>query len=274
MTRNPEPQAHRKRMRTPPAPSRGVGRRVFWLSMAASGVLHLLGIFIYPALMTRTGAVPPAFGPGAAPLPPEGTELINLEELPPDADLNVLPPEEEEEPLAPEAPAPTQGGGVERGEDPGDAEGPSGVSAAERLRPRAGDLRLWAPVDPEITALSDEELMQLLLNAEIEELSDSAALAAELARRMTDWTYTGEDGKRWGVSPGKIHLGDITIPMPFGFSAPPSVREENADRLWAWDDIQRGAAAKGVRDSWRDRAEAIRRRKDAERRPDTTGIRR
>ena len=78
-----------------------------------------------------------------------------------------------------------------------------------------------------------------------------------------DWTYTDEEGTRWGVSPGKIHLGDITIPMPFGFGAPPMVREQNASDIWAWDDIERGAARKGVRDYWKERAEVIRRRKDA-----------
>jgi hypothetical protein len=198
--------------------------------------------------------------------------LVNIRETLDDPLEAVAPPEEEPEPeVAPTAPADVGGPGEEA--EPG-AEGVPGPTAAERLRPRAGDLRIWAPVNPEITRLSEVEIMRLLLSAELESAADSAALAEELARRATDWTYTDEEGRRWGVSPGKIHLGDVTIPLPFGFGAPPMVREQNAERLWAWDDIERGAARKGVQDFWKERAEAIRRRMDAERRPDTTGIRR
>lgn len=195
---------------------------------------------------------------------------MNLRETPEDPLETVAPSEEEPEPEA----APTASVGVgEPGEEVERApEGVPGPTAAERLRPTAGDLRIWAPVNPEITRLSEEEIMRLLLSAELESAADSAALAAELARRSMDWTYTDDEGRRWGVSPGKIHLGDVTIPMPFGFGAPPMVREQNAERLWAWDDIERGAARKGVQDFWKERAEAIRRRMDAERRPDTTGI--
>jgi hypothetical protein len=127
-------------------------------------------------------------------------------------------------------------------------------------------------VNPERTALSREELMRLQLIAKLEVLNDSAALAAELARRATDWTYTDEDGKKWGVSPGKIHLGDLTIPLPFGFGMAPGQRERAEDRLWAWDEIERGATTGELLRSWKDRDEAIRERMNARRKPDTTGV--
>jgi hypothetical protein len=118
--------------------------------------------------------------------------------------------------------------------------------------------------------LSEEEILRLRFVAQLEAANDSAALAAERASAGTDWTYTDEDGKTWGVSPGKIHLGDITLPMPFNFGASPMQRERAEDRLWAWDEIERGAASGAVNNSWKERDRAIRERMNAERKPDTT----
>ncbi len=253
-------------------PSHG---KVLWVSLGISALLHFLALILYSSLLIQLPSVTFFQGPSGQLISPDGTELVNIRELPDDPDLEVLPPEEEPEPEVSQPPI--------EGATPGGEEAPSGgaqmegvpaPTAAERLRPRAGDLRLWAPVDPEIIRLTEMEIMRLLLLAELEDAADSMALAEELARRAMDWTHTDEDGKRWGVSPGKIHLGDITLPMPFGFGASPWAREQSGNRVWAWDDIERGAARKGVQDVWKERAEAIRRRRDAERRPDTTGIRR
>lgn len=248
-------------------------RRAFWISMAVSALVHFVAVAIYPSFLVEVPVFSPPPGTTGQPQRPEGTELVNLDPFPQETNLEV-PALEQEEPPPPE-PVPTGGESGTEGASEGDQAQPGSPAptAAERLRPRAGDLRLWAPVDPELTRPSREELMRLLLAAELENLADSLALAEELARRVTDWTYTDDDGKRWGVSPGKLHLGDITLPLPFGFGTPAWIREQNGNRLWAWDDIERGAAAKGVRDTWKERAEAIRRRKEAERRPDTTGIR-
>jgi len=265
-------------VRTPPSArerSRAQYRRAFWISIGVSAALHLVAVFLYPHLLVRAPVWSPPFGLAAPPVRPAGTEVVNLVELPATESPEVLPPEEipdtEVPSVAVESPD------LRAGENP-DADllrslAP-GPTAAERLRPRAGDLRLWAPVDPELAKLTDEELMRLMLSAELEDLADSIAVAEELARRATDWTYTDDEGRKWGVSPGKLHLGDITIPLPFGFSAPPFSRERNAARLWAWDDINQAAGRKGVQDVWKERAEAIRRRMEAERRPDTTGVRR
>jgi hypothetical protein len=145
-----------------------------------------------------------------------------------------------------------------------------GPTAAERIRPKAEDLRYWAPVAPERTELTREEFMRLQLIAELEALNDSAAIAEELARRATDWTYTDEEGKQWGVSPGKIHLGDLTLPLPFGFGTSAYDRERAEDRLWAWDEIEQSAARGAVIQTWRERDKAIRERLNAERKADTT----
>ncbi len=258
--------------RLSPGPrSRPGYRRAFWISIGVSAALHLVGLFFYNTLLIQAPVFSPQFSSTGPTQRPEGTELVNLQEVP--ADQEVLPPEEITETEVPTVAVESISIGEE---DPGADLARSlapGPTAAERIRPNAGDLRFWAPVDPEVTRLREEQLMRLLLAAELEDLADSMAFAEELARRGTDWTYTDDEGRRWGVSPGKLHLGDITLPLP-GFSASPWNREQNADRLWAWDDINQAAARRGVQDSWKERAEAIRRRMDAERRPDTTRVRR
>jgi hypothetical protein len=197
--------------------------------------------------------------------------LVNLLELPEDEEPDTPPPpEQEREPelAVPTVTVPAIGVEAPRGVDP--TEGPLVPTAAERIRPKAGDLRFWAPVDPERTALTPEEVMRLQMIAELEILNDSAALAAELERRGTDWTYTDDEGKKWGVSPGKIHLGDLTLPLPFGFGASAYQRERAEERLWAWDEIERGAATGELLRTWRERDKVIRARMEARRKQDTT----
>ncbi|MFH1765215.1 MAG: hypothetical protein ABIF09_13585, partial [Gemmatimonadota bacterium] len=241
-------------------------------SLGISAVLHLLAISLYPSFFSGIPEANREFGGYLQPLIPQGTELVNLRELPANQELENPPaPEAEVEPELPVIPAEGLPSGVMAPpwleQLP---EGPTGPTAAERIRPKAGDLRFWAPVDPERTALTREELMRLQLIAELELLNDSAAIAAALAARATDWTYTDDEGKKWGVSPGKIHLGDLTLPMPFGFGPSAQQRERAEDRLWAWDEIERGAATGELLRSWKDRDKAIRERMNAQRKPDTT----
>jgi len=248
-------------------------RGAFRISLGISAVLHLLAIALYPSFFTGIPQANPEYGGYLQNLSARGTELVNLLELPVEEEPEIPPPEEVPEPEVPVISTDVLPTGVVAPPGPDQpTEGPPGPTAAERIRPKAGDLRFWAPVDPERTALSREELMRLQLIAKLEVLNDSAALAAELAHRATDWTYTDEDGKKWGVSPGKIHLGDLTIPLPFGFGMSAGQRERAEDRLWAWDEIERGAASGELLRSWKDRDEAIRERMNARRKPDTTGV--
>jgi hypothetical protein len=134
---------------------------------------------------------------------------------------------------------------------------------AERLRPGQGDRRLYRPLPEEIVGLSADQLAQLDLDLAIAEVMDSVAAAEAAGRRATDWTYTDSQGRRWGVSPGQIHLGGITIPLPFGFSAP---RTADAGRRAMQDAaIEAQAGRAGVTTVLKDRAAEIRRRRDAER---------
>jgi hypothetical protein len=247
-------------------------RGAFRISLGISAVLHLLAVSLYPSFFSGIPEANPSYGGYLQPVDPTGTEIVNLVELPPDQDPEDLaPPEEEPEITDPVTPATVQLPGLDA---PTGAEAlpdrPVAPSAAERLRPRAGDLRYWAPVPEERTALTEEEVLRIRFMAQLEAANDSAALAAQRAADATDWTYTDADGKRWGVTPGQLHLGGLTLPLPFGFGTSAAQRERAEDRLWAWDEIQRGAASGAVRNTWKERDKAIRERMNAQRRPDTT----
>jgi hypothetical protein len=247
--------------------NRGVRR----LALGLSAVFHLILIAIYPSFFSGIPEADRRFGGYIQPLIPEGTELVNLLELPADEEPETPPPPEEQpEPEVPVIPTPTQTIGIVAPPGVEPTEGPPAPTAAERIRPKAEDLRFWAPVSPERTELSPEERMRLQLIAELEAMNDSAAIAAARAARATDWTYTDEEGKRWGVSPGKLHLGDLTIPLPFGFGTSAAQRERAEDRLWAWDEIERGAATGVLNNTWKERDRAIRERMNALRNADTT----
>ncbi len=239
------------------------------LGLVASVLLHGIALVLYPVLMDR--ATPHA--PPVAPTPEDpfdrAIEILALRELAPEDEPEPPPeeplPEEAEIPV-PERPAPP----LDPGEvpEPGEEEEEEvrRATAAERLQPTLGDARLWAPLDREYTDLSDEERAELLLRGMIRSWNDSVAVAAALSGRATDWTYTDDQGRRWGLSPGRLHLGDFSIPLPFSFEVPPPGRREAlARRQWEIDDLTRGAAAAEIRETWAERAREIRERMDRER---------
>jgi hypothetical protein len=75
----------------------------------------------------------------------------------------------------------------------------------------------------------------------------------------------GKDGERWGVSPGQIHLGSITLPLPFGFSGPTGRREEVAARLRTFNESNAQAHRMELEQTFESRVKAMRARKDAQR---------
>ena len=247
----------------------GLGsKRVVWASFGVSAALHLVAILIYPGVMQREVTDPVPFLLPSTVEPTAGMEVIELVVIDPDED-----PERPEDPedLAPvEAPAvapttPTLAG----------FDGPvlvaPGPTAAERLRPNLRDERVWAPVTQSRVELSLEQRLDLDMAARILQYQDSVEAVIAMGGASTDWTYTDKDGKRWGVSPGAIHLGDITIPLP-NFTLGSSNIAEQREVMAVWNAMQRQAARAMVQDSWKDRAQAIRARRDRERaRPDTIG---
>ena len=171
-----------------------------------------------------------------------------------------------------EAPEPEPAGGAEVA---GSGAGVGPRTAAERLRPGEKDPRLWYILPEEIVGLSPEQRLQLEMALAVRAMGDSAAAAAEMARAFTDWTYVDDQGRRWGFSPGQLHLGDLTIPLPFGFVPPPNSVAARRTREDA--EIAAQAGRQEVRQSLRNRAAEIRRRRDAVRaraRGDTTAVNR
>lgn len=254
------------------------GRALAW-GYGISALLHVLVLALYPRLF---GGLPETILPGASDSQVElqGLELLNLVEVA--ADLAVAEPEPvletERVPvpvdpvprlLAPPAETPPADRAV-AGADEGERR-----TAAERLQPSTNDARLWQPIPEEIVALSPEQRAENLLYGRLQALNDSAAAAAARVARLTDWTYTDGDGNKWGVSPGKLHLGPVTLPLPFAFGLPPGASDDLLRGMAQDAEIRRAAGQLGIDESLEDRNEAIRRRAEERRRarPDTSGVR-
>lgn len=232
-------------------------RRGLYVALAASALAHVLLVVLYPFFSGRRPARPLAHH-----RPPvreaEGIRVVRIVEV-----------------TTPEAAAPGDPFELADVEEPEVvAEGPAladelrlrspyPFSAAwERLRLGRGDTRLWLPVDPALAAPTPEQILELRLAVAIEAGNDSAAAEAERARRALDWTHTDGDGRRWGVSPGKIHLGDLTVPLPFGFGPPPDYEGDRAEWAFRMTDIERAASTLAVRRSWADRRAAMKKRRE------------
>ncbi|MBI4541030.1 MAG: hypothetical protein HY704_16130 [Gemmatimonadetes bacterium] len=259
-------QLQRPARRTP-------GRRPYLFGFSVSLVVHALAVVLYPVVMR---SLRPAVGviERGVERRPAGIQVVVLRE-PSGAPEEVAPTPERRRPEA-ERPVPAQPGPA-AADRPGPAAGGRAPTAAERLRPRLGDPRLWRPPDEALTRLTPEERMRIRLYVTLEAINDSLAAEADAVARATDWTITDKDGNRWGVSPGQIHLGKITLPLPVGFVAPPGKRQEAEARMRDASDLERGAAAAQAQEVWKERAKAIRERKDRERaereQADTTGAR-
>jgi hypothetical protein len=142
------------------------------------------------------------------------------------------------------------------------------ASVRERLRYRMGSAQdVWRPPPPaDPGELSPADRVHERVASRLQEYNDSLAAATAARDRALDWTVEDAEGKRWGVSPGQIHLGDVTLPLPFAFAPPPGRRDEIAGRIRTFEEIQYQAAQVETRQVIDDRARAMRERIDRERR--------
>jgi hypothetical protein len=155
---------------------------------------------------------------------------------------------------------------------------PSGAGATGAgpgaLRPGLRDPRLYAPEHPPAEAPQPTEHERYMgrLHAKLGEYNDSIMAEEERARKATDWTVKGKDGERWGLSPGKIHLGKTTIPNPVGITSNSPERDEEARKeARQRREIDRQVGDRQRRDSFKERVKATRERKDAERKAKSGG---
>lgn len=212
------------------------------MALLASVLIHVL--FLWTSSELRVRPAPYAL-PTVETVPaPEG--LVVVEVAP--RELEAQPEEPHPEPSSPEATPPpeaeperveapetdvTAAPGVAGAEEPGappsaGEEEEEGLTNAERLTVRFSDARLW--FDPRDPFLYGDRLERFAradsaVRAILREWLDSLALSDEQRRRAMDWTIE-KDGERWGISPEGLHLGNITIPIPFGFAPTGPKRRE------------------------------------------------
>ena len=242
--------------------SAGPPRWVRWVAAAVSVATHALVILVYPHLMTniemQTGPSRPVF------VTDFGMQVVDVREVADVAPAAAPDPQEDPAPEA-EASEPVEEAAPTVGQT--EAETPAGDprTIAERLQPFMNNPEVWRPIDAELLDLTLEERARFEMAAVLDLWIDSITTAEAARIAATDWTYRDENGGRWGFSPGKIHLGDLTLPLPFNFGPNPSRLNELRERDWEWMELQRGAVAAAVEQSWKDRRRAIRARMDAER---------
>jgi hypothetical protein len=242
--------------------SRGLGsRRLRTAAFGFSVALHLVAVVLYASgrgLLSPERLVLPLVSDQES---DQGVDLIQLIEIDAgDPDRPENPDEIEDVQVAeadarpPYIPGPLVGELL-----------PPGPSAAERLRVNLVDPRLWAALPPEFYQLTLEEREELLLSQRIVEWFDSVAIARASEDRLTDWMFRDGQGGRWGVADGRIYLGDMSLPLPFDFGVPVGKRDEYARRIWEFDEITRQSQQYLIDQNWKERAEAIRQRRDRER---------
>ncbi|HEX2165823.1 MAG TPA: hypothetical protein VHG09_01175 [Longimicrobiales bacterium] len=159
-------------------------------------------------------------------------------------------------PIRPAAPpaseAPT--GGAQAAVEPIDP-----IPVRDRLRYRLNTPQVWQPPSEEIyIEPSPQERVELRIASQLGEFNDSVAAEAAAAERANDWTIKDENGGRWGVSPGAIHLGSITIPLGDSrFAVAPGRREEFEGRVRTWNELQDQAVREEAKGEFKDRVRAI-----------------
>ena len=238
-------------------------RRALTVGIGTSAALHIVVIVLYSVFVTQWGPPETVLGVDSRSQSSSDMRVVQLVEieLP---DLSAEPPEDLPEPTL-EIRLELPDAGLSGLEPVELGEPPRGRRAADVLRVRSSDTRLWREALPEAFELTEAQRMQLELAGEIEAWNDSVAIALAAEYALTDWTTTDSQGRRWGVSPGQLHLGDITLPLPFYFGGNSWQREQAARRAWVDQDILSGTNVQVLRSSWRERAEAIRRRRDRDR---------
>ena len=242
-------------------------RRAFRAGLAVSVVVHLVVLFW---LGSRLQMPDLGFGERVAerPEPAPGLRITRVRERQDEPPIPTPPPPVRPEPAPEPEPTPepeeTEGeaGPEEAAEEAEAAGGEERVDNVGALTPRQGDPRLWREFWDEDVArryLGAGTRADSALRAILGRYLDSLRLSEEQLRRARDWTYTEEDGDRWGVSPEGIHLGDVTIPLPVGQLLQPTGprRRELERELRYLREIQRQEAIEAAEETREERIEAM-----------------
>lgn len=255
MSERPVEQPHDRDRRFLPE-RRARERRVLFVGLLVSAVIHVIGLGLAGSWLATEPEPVRAPEPMVAE-PPRGLRAIEI--APPGQVRRPEEPESPEEPEEsddePEAQTPAVARVDARRGQPADS-----LTAADRLAPRVVDPRLWEPmiILPLNPTLADVEAR---VGAAVELLSDSALAEAERALAARDWTVADDDGGRWGISPQKIHLGKLTLPLPIWI--PLDVEADLEEQRWYG--LERDLDRARILESFEERVKAIRERRDRER---------
>ncbi|MDX1393751.1 MAG: hypothetical protein R3195_05150 [Gemmatimonadota bacterium] len=265
-------------------------RRIVAISFLLSVILH--GLILWGTARVGIEPSPYALPPVETTPAPEGLVVVEIGPTPPAEEIEDPRPE----PVPPTTDAPARELEVvnlEEADIPGapdqavadDPEGApvaaeeAGMTNADRLRTRFVDARIW--FDPRDPFLFGERLERFAradsaVRAILRDWLDSLQLDAVERQRAMDWTFE-KDGERWGISPQGLHLGDITIPIPFGFAPTGPRRREFEQAIRDLTEIQWQNLRADVEEVAEERRRAMEeRRQEEERRRsgDTLTVRR
>lgn len=137
------------------------------------------------------------------------------------------------------------------------------VRSVESFRHRSR--RTFQPVGTGTVERTRAEIIDSIIKTSIQPGNDSAARMRLARRNAVDWTVQVK-GKSYGMSPGEVHLGKISIRLPLVFAEPLSLDSDRRRLARGVAEDTRINAARAVRTAAFDSAIAsIRLRKGAER---------
>jgi hypothetical protein len=236
-------------------------RRALPGALLVSVAIHVI-VLSWPSGIGVPQAIQHAGARNPGRSPPATMRAINIQ---PDELSAVARPSKAEEPQTPVA-SPVAAGQTNIPDLKGSADPGLAEDVAARFRPHWGDPRLWSRIAaPELstTVAESERLRQ-----RIEEDSQQRLGVKEVqAGDMSVWAGRDADGSRWGLSPGLIYLGGVTIPLcsgtfdasNCGFGVPPAFRDQHRADLRTLIELRR----QGDRAALEERARAIRARLDS-----------
>ncbi len=145
---------------------------------------------------------------------------------------------------------------------------------AQGIRPSFTDQRLWVTrsrvVIAPIVPLTRSDTLRNMLRSRALAVMDSMISLPSDAGRQGDWTVD-RNGKKYGIDPGFIRLGNFSIPtavlamLPMNVQANP-IAMERARRLNSLREEIQTQAARSIRDDeFRKAVQALRERKERER---------
>jgi hypothetical protein len=144
------------------------------------------------------------------------------------------------------------------------------VASLESSRQRSH--RAFQAVMPHIVERTREEVIDSIIKTSIQPGNDSATRMRLARRNAVDWTVRVR-GESYGMSPGEVHLGKISIRFPLVFAEPLSLDSDRRRLARGAAGDTRINAARAARDAAFDSAVAsIRLRKGAERLSGTNSI--